>query len=282
MDSPHNGKGPSKESFSNESSSPPPVAPPHMMYYQPGMGYPAGHGAQPPAHLGYAPGYPAYPQPQPQAYHYPAAPAAYYNAPPTYYNGGGGNKVLFMRGFILCFCLLFTGLFIATLVMALVLHPYLPIYTVNSLSVVNFNTTQTLTGDWNISITVQNSNERLKGVFSDFKVELLYNNDMLAVSYEPDFQLDNYQYKNMNPKPSSNGLTFPKWEIDEIANQRAKGSLPLSLRLTSTVSFKSTTMSTRDSLVIAVCSDLNVVFRNDTGNGAMETGGVPIKCQLFV
>ncbi|TKY61928.1 hypothetical protein E2542_SST11782 [Spatholobus suberectus] len=287
MDPSHDGRGPPKDSSIHQSSSymhgdaqPPTMAPPHTMYYPPGIGYQPGHGPQPTPHQGYPPGYAPYPNdhPQPHAYHYPAGP--YFSTPPTSHNNGGGKA--FVRGFIMCSCMIFTCLFVATLVMALVLHPQLPVYKVHSLSVANFNTTSTLSGDWNTSITIQNINERLNDLFSDFKVDLLHHNDVVAASYVPDFELGKKEVKQMDVKPSSNGFSFPKWDLDDMAKEQASGSISLAVRITSMVVFKSSTMSTRRALVIAICDGLKVVFQNNTGTGALENAGRPIGCQLYM
>ncbi|CAJ1883163.1 unnamed protein product [Sphenostylis stenocarpa] len=286
MDPSHDGKGSQKESFSKGSSShmyddgpPPMAAPPNTMYYSPGMGYPPGVHAPPP-HQGYPPGYAPYPNDYPpqQAYHYPAGP--YFSNPPTYHNDGGARA--FVRGFILCSCLIFTGLFFATLVLALLLHPHLPVYTVNSLSVTNFNISTTLTADWNTTFSIQNINDKLNGFFSDLKVDLLHKDDMIAVSYVSDFAMDKNEVKRFDVKPSSNGFLFPSWDLDNMAKEKESGSITFVLRITSMVAFKSSTMSTRSALVLALCDDLKVVFQNNTGNGALDNGGKPISCQLYI
>ncbi|KAK7337305.1 hypothetical protein VNO77_17871 [Canavalia gladiata] len=287
MDASQNGRGgPSKESLSHQSSSnryasPPLMAPPQAMYYPPGMGY-TNQGPQGlPPHHGYAPGYAPYPNEygHPPHGYYQAGP--YYNGPPNYQNGNAGKA--FIRGFILCSCLLFTGLFVATLAMALILHPQLPVYIVESLTVANFNTNPTFTADWNSTITVENNNERLIGLFSDFKLELLHNYDVVATSYIPHFELDKNENKQIFTKPSSNGLAIANATIDEMAKERASGSLPVSLRISSMISFKSASIATRNNLVLAICEDLKLVFQDNTGVASLENNtGTSLTCQLFM
>ncbi|KAK7396754.1 hypothetical protein VNO78_17912 [Psophocarpus tetragonolobus] len=274
--------GDGKESCIHESSSdhmhgngpPPMMAPPNMMYYPQGMGYNPGYAPQPMPHQGYAPYHNEYPN----MYHYPAGP--YFTTPPTYHNAGGSKA--FLRGFIMCSCLIFAALFVATLIMALLLHPQLPIYTVNSLSVSNFNTTPTLIADWNTSIIIKNINQRLNGFFSNFKVDLLHQDDLVAVSYLPDFQLDDNEVKEIVATPSSNGFLFTKWNLDDMAKEQAAGSIMLTLRITSMVAFKSKTMSSRGALILALCDGLKVVFANNTSNGVLDNAGGPIGCQLYM
>lgn len=308
MDSSNHGRAaPPKESSSsdhqrsssNTDSSPPtqpvsspppqPVAPPHTMHYPPRgtAGYP-GHGNYPPPYPPYPPppGYPPYPN---EYSHYnnnyhPGAP--YYGAPQPYHSGGGGGGRGFVRGFIMCSCIIFTGFFIATLVTALLLHPELPVYKVSFLSVSNFNTTPVLSGDWNVSVTVQNPNDRLRSYFSDFKVDLVHVKDMVAVSYVPDFVLDKHEQKQMDVRATSsngaNGVSFQRWDLDAMATEKESGSLTFTLRMSSMAAFKSSSVSTKNTLLVANCVGLKVVFQNNTGNGALDNGGKPINCQLYM
>ncbi|QCD98111.1 uncharacterized protein LOC114165277 [Vigna unguiculata] len=287
MDSSHDGRGhhPSR-AFSYESSShgdrpasPPMEAPPNMMYYSPSMGY------QPPpmALQGYPPGYDPYPNDYPphsqsQVYHYPAGP--YFSDPPTHHNAGG-NKAL-LRGFLIFCCVIFGGLFLATLVMALMMHPKLPAYTVNSLSVANFNASTALTADWNTSFSIQNVNDKLNGFLSGFKVDLLHKNVILAMSYVPDFGLDKKEVKRIDAKMSSMGFPFPTSDMVEMAKDQTSGSVTVVMRIASMVEFKSETFTTRMSFVLAICDGLKVVFQNHTGNGALDNGGNPVVCQLYM
>ncbi|XP_047170012.1 uncharacterized protein LOC124838457 [Vigna umbellata] len=268
---------PSSHMHGDGPQSPTMAAPPNRMYYSPGMGY-----EPPPMPLqGYPPRYDPYPNdchPQPQVYHYPAGP--YFSDPPTHHDTGK-NKA-FVRGFLIFCCVILTGLFVATLVMALMMHPKLPAYTVNSLSVSNFNASTTLTADWNTTFSIQNVNDKLNGFLSGFKVDLLHKNDVLAMSYVPDFELDKKEVKRINAKMSSIGFSFLTPDMHEMAKEQASGSVSLILRIASMVEFKSSTFNTRMSLVLAICDGLKVVFQNNTGNGALDNGGKPISCQLYM
>ncbi|XP_061337982.1 uncharacterized protein LOC133284874 [Gastrolobium bilobum] len=295
MDSSQNERGPQKESSPDQSSSnrdatpprpqspPAAAAQPQMMYYQPGMAYPGQYGGQPQPHHAYPPGYAPYPNDQyPHGYNYPAAP--YYGVPATYPPGDGGRS--FIRSFILCSCIIFTFFFIASLAMALVFHPRLPNYKVISLSVANFSTNPTLTGVWNTSIIVENPNDKLKSYFSDFKVDFIHKENIVAVSGVPDFVLDEHEQKQMDIKASSNdvanGMSFQKWDMDEMAKERDTGSIMVVLRLSSVATIKSSTMSTTSAMVLALCDGLKVVFQNNTGTGTLDDGGKPISCQPYM
>lgn len=287
------GRAPPNESPSHSSSQemhrdapppPPMTAPPQTMYYPPppGTGYPP---QQPLPHQGYQPGYVARPNDQyaqPHPYHYPAGPY-YNNPPPTNYNKSVGGRAFF-RCFIMCCCMLFTGFFITSLLMALALHPKFPVYTVNSVSVTNFNITTptTLTANWSTSISIHNMNEKLTVLVSDYKLDLMHKNDLIGVSFEPDFELSKNGVKQIDANPSLVGFPSPQWDIDAMAKEKESGSIMFNLRITSMIAFKSTSVSTRNTVLLALCNDLKIVFQNNTGTGTLENGGRPITCQLYM
>ncbi|KAI5425348.1 uncharacterized protein LOC127128953 [Lathyrus oleraceus] len=266
---------------------PPPVTAPHMMYYQPGPGgYPPGpHGPPPPFHP-YPPpphGYPQYP-PQPQGYNNYPGHAPYY-PPQNYHSDVGGRS--FIRGFIMCSCFIFTGFFVSTLIMAFILHPKLPLYKVNAMSVENFNTSSVLTGDWSISLAILNPNTKLKGYFSDFKVDVVHDQTSeIAMSFVPNFQLEKQEEKQMDVKASSsnrgNVVSFQKWDLDKMSNEKQGGSITFGLKVTSIAEFKSPSMSTRSMMMLAICDGLKIVFQNNSGTGALDNGGKPVNCTLYM
>ncbi|CAI8614916.1 unnamed protein product [Vicia faba] len=236
-----------QQSSSNTDTSPPPVAAPHMMYYQPGPGgYPPGPHGPPPLHYHpYPPpphGYPPYP-PQPQGY-YPGQ-APYY--PPQNYHSDAA---------------------------------------VSALSVNNFNTTSVLIGDWSISLVAQNPNAKVRGYFSDFKVDILHATNEIAMSFVPDFQLEKLEQKQMEIKASTNNggnvVSFQRWDLDKMNDEKKHGSIMFALRVSSTIEFKTTSTSSGSLLLMNICDSLKIVFQNNTGTGTLDTGGNPVDCRLFM
>ncbi|KAL5060361.1 hypothetical protein RYX36_031965 [Vicia faba] len=276
-----------QQSSSNTDTSPPPVAAPHMMYYQPGPGgYPPGPHGPPPLHYHpYPPpphGYPPYP-PQPQGYNNYPGHAPYY-PPQNYHSDAAGRS--FLRGFIMCSCFIFTGFFISTLIMTLMFHPHLPVYKVSALSVNNFNTTSVLIGDWSISLVAQNPNAKVRGYFSDFKVDILHATNEIAMSFVPDFQLEKLEQKQMEIKASTNNggnvVSFQRWDLDKMNDEKKHGSIMFALRVSSTIEFKTTSTSSGSLLLMNICDSLKIVFQNNTGTGTLDTGGNPVDCRLFM
>ncbi|CAK8544141.1 unnamed protein product [Lathyrus sativus] len=290
--SPHQSSSPDHQPSSNADTTsrapaPPPVAAPHMMYYQPGPGYPPGpHGPPLPPFHPYPPpphGYPPYP-PQPQRYNNYPGHAPYY-PPQNYHSDAVGRG--FLRGFIMCSCFIFTGFFLSTLIIAFILHPKLPVYKVHAMSVTNFNTSPVLTGDWSISLAIENPNTKLKGFFSDFKVDVVHDQtNEIAMSFVPDFQLEKHEEKHMDVKASSNNagniVSFQKWDLDKMSNEKQSGSITFGLKVSSMAEFKSTSMSTKSMMMLAVCDGLKIVFQNNSGNGTLDNGGKPVNCMLYM
>ncbi|MCI16749.1 hypothetical protein A2U01_0037893, partial [Trifolium medium] len=176
--------------------------------------------------------------------------------------------------------------FVSTLIIALMLHPQLPEYRVNSLSVTNFNTNPTLTGDWNISITVQNPNDRLKGYFREFKVDIVHDTNEIAMSAVPNFELEKQEQKQMEVRTSSNngaiGVSFQKWDLDKISKERLSGSVMVGVRIASMTEFRSPSLTTRSTGILASCQGLKVVFQGPTGNGMLDNKGIPVNCTIYM
>ena len=163
--------------------------------------------------------------------------------------------------------------------MALVLRPEYPIYKVVSLSVEDFNTTTTLAGKWNTVVMVENPNEKLRGFFSDFKVDLLYERDGIARGYAPGFELGKHEKKQLEVKASSSNVADV--DLDGMAEEQGTGSITLTVRISSLAAFKSSSVSTRGEMAVATCKGLKVVFQNNSANGTLDNGGKPIDCQLY-
>lgn len=280
MDSSHDGRGLAKESASSNRSSKrdaplAPTSPPHTKHYPSRMGY-LGPGEQP--YQGYVPGsgYAVYPD--------------VYSQPHRYSRHGTLKRTgcsIFMRSLIACSCIIVTGIFIAILVVAIALNPNHPIYKINSLSVVNFNTTPTLTGEWDTIFSIENPNSKLKGHFPDFKVDIIHKYDVIAVGYKTGFDLDKHEEKQIDVKASSNvtiASVMPdqKLKLDEIVKEREIGSMMFALRISSLPSFKSSVVTAMGGVELAICDGLKVVFQNNTGTGTLDNGGNPVLCYTYV
>lgn len=245
------------------------------------MGYPNPVGHQP--HQGYASGYGPYPNeyppPHQQPYSYAANPY-YADQAQTYPAGSGGG---FIRGFILCSCLIFTIFFISAIAMALVMKPEVPVFKVVSLSVENFNTATTLNGNWNTVFTVENPSQRLRGFFSDFKLELVYKRDQIAGGYTLGFELGRRDKRQMEVRFMSSNVAGV--DLNGMAKERESGSVTFSMKISSMTALRSTHFSPfspiyrRGESLLVTCEGLKVVFQNNTGNGAMNTGSEPIACK---
>ncbi|XP_061362930.1 uncharacterized protein LOC133306626 [Gastrolobium bilobum] len=261
-----------------------PTHPPPGSAYPP-EGYPSVPGGQ--NHHAYHQAYALYPNGYPPGYHYPPT-APYYGPPPPYPAasvGGTSAGVRFYRSFILCCCILLTFLFLASLVLALVLRPQLPIYKVLSMSVTNFTVTPTLTGEWNTKMYIENPNDKLRAFFSDLRVDVVYKDGVVAVNYAPGFTLDKKEVTEIGVTGSSshaNEALMDKTTMVDLVKDRTTGSVTFSLRLTSINAFKSGSFSTRSTQIVALCDGLKLVFQNNNSTGVLNNGGNPIECELYV
>ncbi|MED6124459.1 hypothetical protein PIB30_059064 [Stylosanthes scabra] len=262
---------PSTSSSSNNAWGPPP---PNMPYHNyPPQPYP------PPGPPGYPPPPPYQPYPPPPYDHdhhhqhhnnyYAHQP---YDYPPNRDAGRG-----FIRGFILCSCIMFTAFFIVTIVVALAMHPSLPKYQITSMSVDNFAAANTLTGNWYTTILVENPNDKLTGYFGDFKVFVEHKGRELTGGYAPGFVLPRNEKKQFSVNtPASNFGNFP--DLDAMAKERASGSVTFDVTITSVTELKSSSVSTNPESLTAVCEGLKLVFQNNSTAGTLENR--PVDCEI--
>ncbi|KAK7345228.1 hypothetical protein VNO77_15819 [Canavalia gladiata] len=257
------------------STHPPPYPPPYPMYYPP-PGYPMGQNPNPHA---YPHGYAYYTNTYPAGYHYPPT-NVYYGPPPT-----SSASSRFYRSFILCSCMLLMCFFLFSLIVTLALRPRLPVYKVASFSVTNFSTAPTLTGQWNMKITIENPNEKLVAYFSDLKVDVAYKDGVVAVNYASGFVLNRNDQVDMSvtasPKQAERDM-IEKNTMEDLVKDRGTGSVTFSLKVSSVNMFKSGSYSTRSLEVVAICEGLKVVFQNNNPSGTVDNGGKPIECLLYV
>ncbi|KAK7392680.1 hypothetical protein VNO78_21124 [Psophocarpus tetragonolobus] len=225
--------------------------------------------------------YPQYQNTYP--YHYPQT-APYYGPPPTYQNSGFGAR--FVRSFIVCFIMILTFFFLISLIVSLVLRPELPVYKVASLSVTNFTTTPTLTGQWDIKITVENPNEKLVGYFSDFRVDVMFKDGIMAISHASGFVLGTKNHSDVHVEGFSNQAIVTMMEkatMDDLVKERGTNSVTVTLRVSSVNMFKAGTFSTRRAAMVALCNGLTLVFQNTNATtGALDNKGGPVQCQLYI
>lgn len=169
--------------------------------------------------------------------------------------------------------------------MALMLRPELPVYKVLSMSVANFTTTPTLSGEWGTKMSIENPNVKLKAYFSDFRVDVIYKDSVVAMNYARGFALNTKEVREMEVKGSTtqaNESVLEKTTKGDMEKDRAMGFVTLTLRVASINAFESGSFSTRTKEVVAICEGLKLVFQNNSTTGTLDNGGNPVLCQLYV
>lgn len=255
----------------------PPPAPAYPTCYPP-PGYPPVPGNQNP-HT-YPQGYALYTNGNP--YPYPPT-APYYVPSATNQLSGPSAATRFYRSFILCSCILLTCLFFASLVVALVFRPDLPVYRAVSVSVTNFTTTPSLFGEWDTKIMIDNPNHKLRAFFSKFRVDIMYKDGVVAVTHAPGFVLHENEAREVDGKGLSNGAMMETTTLDDMRKERnSTGSLTFALRVSSMNAFRSGSVLTKEIEEVAICEGLKIVFQNNSSNGMIDNGGKPIECHVYV
>lgn len=167
--------------------------------------------------------------------------------------------------------------------MVLVLRPNLPVYKVVSVSVTNFSTTPSLAGEWVTKVAIENPNDKLRAYFSNFRVDVMYKDGVVAENYVSGFVLGKNEVREVDGKGSSNGAMMEIMTLEDMVKERnSTGSLTFTLRIFSVNAFKSGLFSTRGAEEVAACEGLKIVFRNNSANGMLDDGGKIIECQLYV
>ncbi|KAI4300563.1 hypothetical protein L6164_033929 [Bauhinia variegata] len=244
----------------------PPVYPPPPCY-GPYAGYPNGYAAG---------------QGHPNAYYYPqgAAGAAYYG------QRRESAASSFLRGFILCSFFMLMGLFLCSLILNLMLLPEAPHYKVESFSVSNFNTaSSSLSADWASKITIENPNQKLNAFFSTWKVTVFHHHVGVARSFLLEgFELETHQNRQFNVNLSSNAqnspLLIPIDAVEDIAKERAKGSITVGLGISTIVNFKYHSSASRHIPIYALCADLKLDFQGNSSSATAILNDNNKNCQL--
>ncbi|CAK9180772.1 unnamed protein product [Ilex paraguariensis] len=246
------------------------------------MGYPPMRGhPQAVAHPGYALPYQGYPPPQPgypnlpnNNFQYTATPPPVYYTTSQHYLPTNPEKTsgyTFARFMMFMMIVLIVGMLMMSFVSWIMFGLDIPDFHVESLSVPSFNVTNsTLYANWNTNVTVRNPSSKLEVYFSQVRSTLSYNDNPLGIFMVKPFQLGKNEETSLEAKfvsPSSYIYSPDSLWVNEMADQRSKGSVFYDMRLNLMVTFKSGSIWTKNVVLKVICKDLEVRFPAATGGG---------------
>lgn len=250
-------------------------------------------------------GYPGYSQ-DPYS-NYPNAPYnhhqqyAYAQAPPASYYGSSypaqQNPVYqrpapsgFFRGILTGLIVLVVLLCISTTITWLVLRPQIPVFSVTSFSVSNFNLTgPVFSAQWMANLTLENPNTKLNGYFDRIQA-FIYNqnaigeDDFLAMSFFQPVSVATKKSVSIGETLTAGGKEQPKvpsWVGEEMKKERDTGTVSFDLRMLVWVTFKTDGWSARERGLKVFCGKLKVAFEGGSGNGAVLLPK-PLPCLVYV
>ncbi|KAL8223219.1 hypothetical protein R6Q57_020618 [Mikania cordata] len=234
---------------------------------------------------------PAPPAPNGYAYPYAAQPPATYfkvaTDNPPYPNQQSANFLSrVFTVFIGCIIIIGTIVFIIWLV----LRPKVPQFSVDTLSLTNFNITSNsvISGNWNAGVTVCNPNSKITLYYDHVKAAMFYKSESIAMTMLPPFVQGKkvriseiFGYPNLNTPRKKNETmvraTFASTseyfdDPNEINSDRARGTVDFNLRMVARVRFKAGVWWTRRRILRIYCPDLSVGISANNSAGSM-TGG---------
>ncbi|KAM0056483.1 putative Late embryogenesis abundant protein, LEA_2 subgroup [Helianthus debilis subsp. tardiflorus] len=225
-------------------------------------GYPA-----PPASNGYpAPpasnGYPAYPYAaQQQQQHQPS----YYYSNPL----ANQQRAAFLRRMFALFigCVIIIGTI--AFIIWLVLRPQVPQFTLQTLTLTNFNVTSNsmISGNWDARFTVRNPNSKITLFYDHVEAAVFYKSESIAETAVPPF----VQGKKNETAVRATFASLSAY-VDGINSERARGTVEFNLRMVARVRFRAGSWWARRRILRIYCPNLPVRVSANSSAGEM-TGG---------
>lgn len=229
---------------------------------RPVTGYPVQNpnGCAPPPPATSATAYP-YVNPNPYPY-YPAPPPQ--NSRPTFY-----------RRLLVAFAILLIIFGVLLFILWLVLRPKVPDFSIQSLSLSNFNASnQHVTATWNAQFRVSNPNKKLTISYGDVISYVFYENYYLTQTrIEPFVQ----GTRNVTVVEASYSVVDSFVDAKVVAamnGERTRGEIKFNVRVVAEVAFRYGGLRGRRRILRVWCKDVTL-----TGSSGKMTGG-PKKCSI--
>ncbi|XP_071707828.1 NDR1/HIN1-like protein 10 [Rutidosis leptorrhynchoides] len=243
---------------------------------RPVTGYPA----PPPTSNGYPPPPPgtAYPyaaQPQPQQSHYfNVSSNPYYSNP--YANQ---QRATFLRRIFTIFiaCFIITGTI--GFIMWLILHPQVPQFRVETLTLTNFNiSSNLLSGNWDAKLTARNPNSKITLYYDHIEAAVFYKSESIAETTLAPFVQG--KKNETNVRATFALLSAYVNDRNGINSDRARGTIDFNLRMVARVRFKASAWWTRRRILRIFCPNLSVGISGNSTGGSLTGGSQNCKVGL--
>ncbi|XP_010248447.1 PREDICTED: NDR1/HIN1-Like protein 3-like [Nelumbo nucifera] len=205
-------------------------------------------------------------------------PAAYYNTNPYYTPPYDQRRTTFFRRFIAAIIAVFLIIGAITFIVWLVLHPHVPEFRVDSVSVssLNINNSQ-VTGNWDVGFTVRNPNKKMSVHYDNMFSTLFYRRQSLSDTSLPPLSQGKKNETTVRARfAASSGYIGDA--ASALASDRSSGSVSFNVNIGAWVWFKAGAWRTRRHLLRVFCEDLKVGFSSNTQTGVLSGG--PKNCEV--
>ncbi|KAL6559115.1 hypothetical protein OROHE_006484 [Orobanche hederae] len=190
-------------------------------------------------------------------------------------NGGSS----FGRVMLVLMAVLVASMCMMTLVMWLMFGTYIPEFEVQSLKISNFTVTNTtLTGEWDVDISVSNMNKELDVCFDRVMSSVYYKEALLGISAVETFHVPQMQREEFNftllsaEQTAGDNNRLQSWVLPMLAHDHSNGVVVFSLRLALKANFTTPSMVYRQEDMRVLCENMQVMFSMVTGEGKLSHG----------
>ncbi|OIW11379.1 hypothetical protein TanjilG_19635 [Lupinus angustifolius] len=196
------------------------------------------------------------------------------------------SKLNYIMTFIYILSLCFVVMIV---IAAITLNPITPICHVNDVMVKNFTTKPTLTGDWYTNVTVYNPNKGRFGHFQDFIVYFMHNNDVIAGSSMPGFNVEKNKHEIVEVNASTKNenviaLIHPELKLEELGKERDNLFVVVDIKIVPVTVFMPKIGSYMEAKGVAFCPGMKIKFQKDTvTEGRLDKrDGQPNFCRIMI
>ncbi|KAK9044657.1 hypothetical protein V6N11_058552 [Hibiscus sabdariffa] len=205
----------------------------------------------------------AYPYVNPSQY-------PYYPAPPPQ-----NPRPTFFRRLFVVFAVLLIIFGTILLIIWLVLRPLLPDFSIQSLSLSNFNASnQRVSGTWNAQFQVSNPNKKLSIYYGDIVSSVFHKDDFLSETRIEPFVQGTREVNTVEASYSVVDSFVEGKVVDAMNGERTRGEIKFNIKVVADVSFRYGGWRGRRRLLRVWCDDLAL-----SGSSGKMTGGSK-KCSL--
>lgn len=187
-----------------------------------------------------------------------------------------GSNSSFGRVMLILMIVLVASMCMMSLVMWFLFGTYIPEFEVVSLKVENFTATDTtLTGKWDVELSVSNTNKDLAVHFDRVMSSIFYREALLGISTLQPFQVDQMHQSLINfsmpAEQTPNDQKLQGWVLPTLAQDRSNGMVVFSLRLAMKTNFTTNNVVYRQESLRVMCENIQVIF-SPTGEGTLSPG----------